>query len=76
LKERYRAGKVGDVEVKKKLSKAINTVLEPMRERRAQLESRAHDIDEILAEGNKRMRAEAKLTMEIVREAMGLTYYR
>jgi tryptophanyl-tRNA synthetase len=76
LKERYRAGKVGDVEVKKKLSKAINTVLEPMRERRAQLESRAHEIDDILAEGNKRMRAEAKLTMEIVREAMGLTYYR
>jgi tryptophanyl-tRNA synthetase len=76
LKERYRAGKVGDVEVKKKLSKAINSVLEPMRERRAQLESRAHEIDEILAEGNKRMRREAAETMEIVREAMGLNYFR
>lgn len=76
LKDRYRAGKVGDVEVKKKLAKAINLVLEPMRERRAQLESRAADIDEILAEGNRRMGEEAGKTMSIVREAMGLTYFR
>jgi tryptophanyl-tRNA synthetase len=76
LKERYRAGKVGDVEVKKKLAKAINGVLDPMRERRAQLEQRGHEVDDIIAEGNRRMRDEARLTMEIVREAMGLTYFR
>ena len=35
LKARYRAGKVGDVEVKTKLAAAINAMLEPMRERRA-----------------------------------------
>ena len=35
LKARYRAGKVGDVEVKTKLAAAINALLEPMRERRA-----------------------------------------
>ena len=35
LKTRYRAGKVGDVEVKTKLAKALNAVLEPMRNRRA-----------------------------------------
>ena len=34
LKERYRAGKVGDVEVKTKLAKALNAHLEPIRERR------------------------------------------
>src|SRR5688500_10249493 len=34
LKERYRAGKVGDVEVKEKLGKAINSFLEPFREKR------------------------------------------
>lgn len=76
LKDRYRAGKVGDVEVKKKLAKAINLVLEPMRERRAHFEARASEIDEILHEGNRRMREEARKTMEIVREAMGLTYFR
>ena len=34
LKARYRAGKVGDVEVKEKLAAAINAFLDPMRERR------------------------------------------
>src|SRR5688500_15782990 len=34
LKARYRAGKVGDVEVKTKLSTALNAMLDPLRERR------------------------------------------
>ena len=36
LKARYRAGKVGDVEVKTKLAAAINALLDPIRERREQ----------------------------------------
>ena len=39
LKTRYRAGQVGDVEVKEKLAVAINAFLEPLRERRAAYES-------------------------------------
>ena len=35
LKARYRAGKVGDVEVKIKLANALNAHLDPIRERRA-----------------------------------------
>ena len=76
LKDRYRAGKVGDVEVKRKLAKAINMFLEPIRERRVQFEQRAHEVDDIIASGNERMRQEARETMEIVKEAMGLTYLR
>ena len=76
LKSRYRAGKVGDVEVKKKLAKALNTFLEPVRQRRAEYSRKPRIVDEILAEGNRRTRAEAKLTMERVRDAMGLTYFR
>ena len=76
LKSRYRAGKVGDVEVKKKLAKALNTFLEPVRQRRAEYSQKPGIVDEILAEGNRRTRAEAKLTMERVRDAMGLTYFR
>ncbi len=38
LKERYRRGKVGDVEVKEKLARAINDFLAPIRERRARYE--------------------------------------
>ena len=37
LKARYRAGKVGDVEVKTKLARALNAYLEPMRERRREV---------------------------------------
>ena len=40
LKARYRAGKVGDVEVKTKLANALNAHLEPIRERRAAVAGR------------------------------------
>ncbi|HKJ92504.1 MAG TPA: hypothetical protein VJ957_05005, partial [Longimicrobiales bacterium] len=76
LKQRYRAGKVGDVEVKKKLARALNAFLEPVRERRAELASRKGVVEEVLAAGNARMRAEAGATMARVREAMGLGYYK
>ncbi len=76
LKARYRAGKVGDVEVKRKLATALNAFLEPMRERRARLAARPSLVDEILAAGNARMRAVAGTTMERVHNAMGLTYFR
>lgn len=72
LKERYRAGKVGDVEVKKKLAAAIQNFLAPMRERRASYEARPGMVEEIIAEGTTRARAEARRTMALVREAMGM----
>jgi tryptophanyl-tRNA synthetase len=76
LKTRYREGRVGDVEVKKKLIVAIESVLAPMRERRRQLESERDIVEDILHTGNERMRAIAGDTMARVRDAMGLTYYR
>jgi len=76
LKDRYRRGKVGDVEVKKKLARALNAMLDPIRERRARYEGQPGLVDEILAEGNRRMRAEAAETMALVRDAMGLYGYR
>ncbi len=75
LKERYRKGKVGDVEVKRKLARAINAFLEPIRERRAYYESRPGLVEEILIEGTRRMRKEGEATMALVYEAMGLPGY-
>ena len=72
LKDRYRKGKVGDVEVKKKLSRAINQFLEPIRERRASYLQDPGRIDEILKAGTRRMSIEAKQTMDEVYKAMGL----
>jgi tryptophanyl-tRNA synthetase len=72
LEERYRGGKVGDVEVKKRLSRALNAFLEPFRQRRASYEAHPGRVVEILVEGTRRARREAQATMELVRQAMGL----
>jgi len=72
LKTRYRQGKVGDVEVKRKLARALNAFLEPFRERRARYESQPGLVEEILYAGTRRMRQEARETMALVREAMGM----
>lgn len=74
LKERYRAGKVGDVEVKAKLSKVINAMLDPFRERRAYFMAHPKMAQDILTNGIHRMQAEARETMEIVKSVTGLFY--
>jgi tryptophanyl-tRNA synthetase len=74
LKERYRTGKVGDVEVKTKLAKAINAHLDPIRERRAAVLSKPNAVREILHEGSRKARIVAEATMERVRQAVKLRY--
>ena len=74
LKTRYRAGKVGDVEVKTKLAAAMNAMLEPMRERRRAVMSKPDRIREIAVEGSRKARLVAQATMERVREAVKLRY--
>ncbi len=74
LKERYRAGKVGDVEVKQKLARALNSMLDPIRERRAYYEARPAEVKEALATGAGVMRGVAAQTMQEVREALKLNY--
>jgi len=74
LKARYRAGTVGDVEVKQKLARALNAMLEPMRERRGEVMARPERIREIAVEGSKKARAVAHETMERVRDAVRLRY--
>jgi tryptophanyl-tRNA synthetase len=74
LKSRYRAGTVGDVEVKTKLAKALNAYLEPMRTRRAALLAKPSAVREILFEGSRKARGIAQETMERVRDAVKLRY--
>ena len=74
LKERYRAGKVGDVEVKMKLAKALNARLEPIRERRRAVLAKPGAVKEILHEGSKKAQVAARETMERVRAAVKLRY--
>ena len=74
LKTRYRAGTVGDVEVKTKLARAMNVALAPMRERRREVMARPERVREILLEGSRKARGIAHATMERVREAVKLRY--
>jgi len=72
LKECYRAGRVGDVEVKRKLAAALNRFLDPIRERRAQFDIPGL-VEEIIVQGTQIVREETKKTPHEMRMAMGFT---
>ena len=74
LKARYRAGKVGDVEVKMKLAHALNAHLDPIRERRAAALARPGYLRDVLFAGSARARVVAAETMSRVRDAMKISY--
>jgi tryptophanyl-tRNA synthetase len=74
LKERYRKGTVGDVEVKQKLFEALETFLAPIRQRRQKLAAKPERVYEIIVEGTRKGRALAQATMGEVRHAMKIAY--
>lgn len=74
LKERYRQGTVGDVEVKEKLFKALAAFLEPIRARRNEFAAKPEQVREIIIEGTRKGREMAQQTMDEVRSAMKIKY--
>lgn len=72
LKARYQKGQVGDVEVKRKLARAVNHFLDPIRERRDQFSRQSGLAEEILDAGRQSMQPEARETMDLICEAMRL----
>ena len=68
-------GAIGCTECKQRLCTALNTLLEPMRERRSFYESRPGDVDDILNSGTRRARTIAQETIQEVREAMSMNYF-
>ena len=74
LKARYRAGRVGDVEVKRKLADALNAHLDPIRERRAGVLAKPDRLKQILFDGSSRARRVAEETMTRVRDAVKISY--
>ncbi len=73
LKERYRTGQVGDVEVKQKLARALNSFLDPLRERRAYYASQPGLVEEIIYDGTGRADKIGGETVMLMKKAMGLT---
>jgi len=74
LKERYRRGTVGDVEVKERLAMALNAFLDPIRERRARYEASMGLVRDALEQGTHQARKVAQETMALVRDALDLGY--
>lgn len=72
VEESCRKAAVGCVECKKDLAEALIRALEPIRERRREMERKPGFVDEVLADGARRARAVASKTLEEVREAMRL----
>lgn len=69
------AGTIGCTACKVQLRQALEELLAPMRERRADYAARPRDIDDILQAGTAEVRRIAAVTMGEVREAMGLDYF-
>src|SRR5579864_6783890 len=76
LKARYRAGTVGDVEVKKRLARALNEFLEPIRARRATFAAEPKRLEEMIIAGSRTARREAQETLHLCLERMGMDYFR
>src|SRR5215469_6533684 len=74
LKDRYRTGTVGDVEVKERLYRALSEFLEPIRTRRNEFAKRPDDVRAIIRDGTRQGRALAQQTMDEVRAAMKVRY--
>lgn len=72
LKNRYRQGTVGDVEVKEKLAHAINLLLDPIRERRQEYVNDKGLVEQIIFEGTMKMIEVSNETVKEMRSAMGL----
>ena len=77
LERRYAAGdNIGDGHVKQEVAAAINGLLEPMRQRRAEYEKPGGDdvVIDIIREGTKRANVIAEETLYLAKEAMGLGF--
>jgi tryptophanyl-tRNA synthetase len=68
----YRTGKIGYGGAKKALKAKIDAYFEPFRARRKDLERDPATVEDILRDGAKKARAEAAITMDLVRTATGL----
>lgn len=75
FEKKYREGKVGDIEIKKRLAEVLNQMLEPMRKRRKEYEDKPEEVDTILKDGTDKAREVAKETMKKVRKAIKIDYF-
>lgn len=75
LKAHYRRGGLGDVVVKRFLVNVLNDTLEPMRQKRHELEQNIEGVYSILKEGTRKAQEKASSIAFKARRAMGINYF-
>lgn len=73
--EAYRAGKVGDVVIKRRLVEVLNTLIEPIRTRRKHYEARQDEVLDALRLGTARANGLAEETLALAKKAMKQDYF-
>jgi len=73
MKSRYKEGKIRDVEVKQALYEALDDFLNPIREKRKELEQNKSYIASIIIEGTLKMQKIAEQNLKVIKDNMGLT---
>ena len=75
VKDQYRRGGLGDVMIKNFLDEVLNDTLEPIRQRRKELEQNIPYVYEVLRKGSEVARAAAAETLADVKRSMRINYF-
>ncbi|MBR3012454.1 MAG: tryptophan--tRNA ligase [Bacteroidales bacterium] len=75
VKDQYRRGGLGDVMIKNFLNEVLNDTLEPIRQRRKELEQNIPYVYEVLRKGSEVARAAAAETLADVKRSMRINYF-
>ena len=75
LKAHYQRGGLGDVRVKKFLNNVLQEVLEPIRNRRKELQKDIPYVYEVLKKGSEKAEEVAAQTLDEVRSSMKINYF-
>ncbi|MEK7147805.1 MAG: tryptophan--tRNA ligase [Patescibacteria group bacterium] len=70
FKNKYKEGKVGDVEIKEYLSNVMKDFIRPMRERRKKYENEPKELDKIIKDGSRKVRKIVSKTLKDVKKGL------
>jgi len=76
MKEQYQAGGLGDVKTKRYLLDILERELGPIRERRLEYAKDMGQVYAMLEAGSDKARAKASQTLDEVKDAMGINYFK
>lgn len=76
LKAQYQKGGLGDVKIKRYLNQVLEKELAPIRERRAHFAQDPDSVYDMLLAGSKKAKQVADQTLQEVRDAIGLNYFK